>query len=460
VKNLQRLQPDRLAGQITLLILVSIVTFQTIVLVTFHVLDVEGRRHIVDQTDFVSSVILALDAAPVNARETLLYDLAHAVPFANIHRRGVRPPAVEVDDREFNREMQSIRADLWPNADIFATAAPNGSDPGVLAVALRKGGYALLSITQHRKPPRSVWRWLWEPEPGTPFLLTPWALSAILFFMCTTILVLWASDAIVEPLITLARHAEQFQGEGDAHSPLLERGPREVRELTHSINRMHERIRNMIVSRTRVLAAVSHDLKTLITRMSLRSEFIADTDLRAKMLRDINLMNAMLVKNLEHLRAESDKSDYSLIDLDSVLQTVADQFVDTGNKVAYRGDGRRLIHGSLIEMQRVFTNLVENAVHHADEVEISVTRLSSDMLQIDVADNGPGMPDDQKTVAFEPFVRGQPGRTMNNHTGFGLGLSIVRSLVEHHGGTVQLLDRNPNGLIVRLILPLAPNDDR
>jgi signal transduction histidine kinase len=457
---LQRLQPGRLAGQITFLILVSIVTFQTIVLVTFHVLDVEGRRHIVDQTDFVASVILALDAAPVEAREELLADLSRAAPFANIHRRGKRPEAVDVDDREFAREMQHIRADLWPEADVFAAEAPNDGAPGVLAVALRKGGYALVSITQHRKPARSVWRWLWQPEPGTPFLLTPWALSAILFFMCTTILVLWASNAIVAPLITLARHAEQFRGDDDAASPLPETGPLEVRELTRSINRMQERIRAMIAARTRVLAAVSHDLKTLITRMSLRTEFIADADLRAKMLRDINLMNAMLLKNLEHLRAESDKSDYSLIDIDSVLQTVVDQFSDIGHKVAYRGGGRQMIVGSLTDMQRVFANLVENAIHHAGDVEISISEIAPDKLQIDVADNGPGIADDQKAAAFEPFVRGQPGRTMDSHSGFGLGLSIVRSLVEHHGGTVALLDRKPKGLIVRLTLPLATSENR
>jgi signal transduction histidine kinase len=460
VEFLQRLQPDRLAGQITLLILVSIVSFQTIVLVTFHVLDVEGRRHIVDQTDFVASVILALDAAPVEAREQLLSDLSHAVPFANIHRRASRPASVDPDDREFSREIELIRADLWPKAEIFAAVAPGDGGPGVLAVALRKGGYALVSITQHRKPPRSVWRWLWDPEPDMPFLLTPWATSAILFFMCTTILVLWASNGIVAPLITLARHAERFKGEGESESLLPERGPSEVRELTRAINGMQERIRSMIAARTRVLAAVSHDLKTLITRMSLRTEFIADSELRMKMLRDINLMNGMLLKNLEHLRAESDKSDFSPIDLDSVLQTVADQFSDVGHKVVYRSVGRQMMFGSLTEMQRVFVNLVENAIHHADVVEISIGRFAPHELTVDVADNGPGIPDDQKGAAFEPFVRGQPGRTMGNHSGFGLGLSIVRTLVEHHGGSVRLLDRKPNGLIVRLTLPAAAGEDR
>lgn len=457
---MRRLAPDRLAGQITLLILVSIVTFQTIVLVTFHVLDVEGRRHIVDQTDFIASVILALDAAPAEARQGLLSEFAHAAPFANIHLQQEKPRAVSTDNREFRNEIRLIRTDLWPEAEVFAAAPPNEDGAqGVMAVALRKGGYGLISITQHRKPPRSVWRWLWEPEPGTPFLLTPWALSAILFFLSTSVLVLWASNGIVEPLITLARNAEQFPGARNSQGALPERGPSEVRELTRSINRMQERIAAMIVARTRVLAAVSHDLRTIITRLNLRTEFISDADLRTKMLHDVDLMDAMLRKNLQYLRAESDKTDYSLIDLDSVLQTVVDQFTDMNYKVSYAGGGRQMMIGSLTDMQRVFTNLVENAVHHASEVDVRIDESQPGKLQVDVIDDGPGIAEDQKPSVFEPFVRGEPGRTMDSHSGFGLGLSIVRSLVERHGGTVSLLDRKPNGLVVRVTLPRASGDE-
>lgn len=454
---MRRLHPDRLAGQITLLILVAIVLFQTVVLVSFHVLDVEGRRHIVGQTDFVASLILALDAAPPAARQRLLSDFSRAAPFANIHLQNERPTSVDVEDRVFANEIRVIHAGLWPDADVFASSGPGRGAPGVLAVALRKGGYALISISQHRKPPRSVWRWLWQPDPGTPFLLTPWALSAILFFTCTSILVLWALDGIVGPLITLARHAEQFpsEGEGAQDEPLPERGPREVRELTRSINRMQQRIGAMIAARSRVLAAVSHDLRTIITRLTLRSELIADAALRTKMLRDIDLMDAMLHKNLQHLKTESDKSDHSVIDIDSVIQTVADQFSDVGHKVVYRGGGRQMVAGSLTDLQRVFANLVENATHHADEVEISISETDSGDLQIDVADNGLGIPAEEKAAAFEPFVRGEPARRIDNHSGFGLGLSIVRSLVEQHGGDVVLLDRVPHGLIARVTLPRA-----
>lgn len=106
-------------------------------------------------------------------------------------------------------------------------------------------------------------------------------------------------------------------------------------------------------------------------------------------------------------------------------------------------------------MQRVFTNLLENAVNHAKNVEITVTTPGDQIVQIDVAVDGPGIPDDIKSAVFEPFVRGQSGRTIGEGAGFGLGLSIVRTLVESHGGSVEMLDRATGGLTVRIILPLA-----
>ena len=127
---LRRLQPDRLAGQITFLILASIVCFQTVVLIAFHVLDVEGRRHIVDQSDFIASIILAVDAAPVDARQALLDEYARAVPFANLHLLSGRPAVVDVDDREFVNEIRMVQSDLWSGADVIAAAEPTDRSPG------------------------------------------------------------------------------------------------------------------------------------------------------------------------------------------------------------------------------------------------------------------------------------------------------------------------------------------
>lgn len=449
---------NRLAAQITLLILISIVLFQSIMIVLFHVLDVEGRRHIVDQRDFIAGVVLALDVAPVAEREALLAELSRAAPYVNVSILNERPPRVEraQESEDPDNEVLQTIALLWKDADAFEAPDTQNSIDDALAVRLRKGGYALVSIAQHQKPPRSVWRWLWEDEPGEPFILTPWARAAFAFFLFTAIFVYWTSNAIMAPLKTLARHAERFPDDVGDSDELALRGPQEVRELTRSINRMQTRIRTMIAERAHVLAAVSHDLRTIITRLKLKADLISSDDLQRRMLRDIDLMDGMLHKNLQYLRAEKDeRSDRSLIDLDSVLQTVANEFSDLGHDVKYLGGRHEMVFGSLNDLQRIFTNLVENAIHFGEHVEIRIHEPSPDSIQIEVLDDGPGISAEGKASAFKPFVRGQPGRTLAKRGGFGLGLSIAQTLAKNHNGMVSLHDRDPHGLIARVTLPRA-----
>ncbi len=275
------------------------------------------------------------------------------------------------------------------------------------------------------------------------------------FFLCAAILTIWTSNVVVAPLAELARQAEKFPNDSGEREVLVEEGPQEVRDLTRALNRMQDRIYTMIAARSRVLAAISHDLRTIITRLRLRAEFIGDDTLRTKMLHDVDLMDSMLYKNLLYLRDERYRRAHGLVDLDSVLQTVSDQFSDLGHDVSYEGGGRHMVVGSLTDLQRVFNNLVENATTHAKTVVISVEQPSRDVIRVDVADDGPGISAEDKELVVEPFVRGRPARNMNEHGGFGLGLSIVRSLVEEIGGGLQLLDRAPNGLIARVILPRA-----
>ena len=186
--------------------------------------------------------------------------------------------------------------------------------------------------------------------------------------MFTTIFVFWASNAIMAPLNKLAKHAERYSQRRPHWRAIDRTRAARSRELTRSINRMQARICAMIAERAHVLAAVGHDLRTIITRLKLKAEFIANYELRRKMLRDIDLMDAMLYKNLQYLRAEEDgKTDHALVDLDSVLQTVANEFCDLGHNVKFLGGGHQLILGSLSDLQRVFTNLVENAIHFGEE---------------------------------------------------------------------------------------------
>jgi signal transduction histidine kinase len=216
---------------------------------------------------------------------------------------------------------------------------------------------------------------------------------------------------------------------------------------------MHERIARLMSDRTKMLAAISHDLRTPITRLRLRAEFIEDEGNRKRMLIDLDQMRSMLESVLSLLRNDRKIEAVTLVDIASTLQLVADQFGDMGHIVHYEGPLSATAVARPDDLHRGVTNLVENAVRFGAEVTIRLD-ISGTKLVIDVEDDGPGISDARKQEMLEPFVRGDDARTMDESTGFGLGLSIARAIALAHGGELSLHDRAPHGLIVRMQLPV------
>jgi signal transduction histidine kinase len=285
-----------------------------------------------------------------------------------------------------------------------------------------------------------------------PFWSGPWMTTLLFAVISVTLLGLWAARALTAPLSAFAKAAESFSLNGAA-APLPERGPEEIRSVAKALNRMRERITTLIDDRTRMLAAISHDLRTPITRMRLRSEFIEDDAQRGRMLRDLDQMRSMLESVLSFLRNDRKLESMTLVDVASTLQLVADQFADIGHRVAYDGPEHAMATVRPDDLYRSITNLVENAVRFGAEATIRLT-VAPDTITIDVEDDGPGISDERKNVMLEPFVRGDDARNMDEAAGFGLGLSIARAIVLAHGGELSLNDRQPHGLIVRIELPV------
>jgi signal transduction histidine kinase len=216
---------------------------------------------------------------------------------------------------------------------------------------------------------------------------------------------------------------------------------------------MRERITTLIDDRTRMLAAISHDLRTPITRMRLRSEFIEDHVHRSHMLGDLDQMRSMLESVLSFLRNDRKFESMTLVDIATTLQLVTDQFADMGHKAVYDGPQHAVVTARPDDLHRSITNLVENAVRFGAEATIRLS-VSPNTVTIDVEDDGPGISDARKQAMLEPFVRGDDARNMDETAGFGLGLSIARAIVLAHGGELSLNDRQPHGLIVRIELPV------
>jgi signal transduction histidine kinase len=283
-----------------------------------------------------------------------------------------------------------------------------------------------------------------------PFISGLWTSTLLFLFVSITLLAVWAGSALSSPLSAFARAAESFSLNRSS-APLPETGPEEIRAAAKALNRMRDRTTMLMNDRTRMLAAISHDLRTPITRLRLRSEYIEDEAQRAQTLRDLDQMQSMLESVLSLLRGGS-AGNPTLVDAAALLQMICEQFSDCGHAVTYEGPDRVVLMMRPEEIIRAVTNLVENAVRFGTVVTVRLA-VSSDQASIEVSDNGPGIPDERKSAMLEPFVRGEEARTMDEASGFGLGLSIAQAVVHAHGGTLSLHDNDSHGLLTRIVIP-------
>ncbi|MGE9009988.1 ATP-binding protein [Leptospira interrogans] len=434
MKLLSFLNLRGISGQIAALVIVSIAALHLIITAGFWL-------HRPDQPDpsfdrghgQLASAVQLLGAAPASERPRLSGDIARAFPQLGIQ---ILPPGVTPGAREPEGNLRGLQRRLGRDYRIFAL--PPDGDVRRIGVALPDGAMvsANLMPDQHRPP----------------FLGGPWMMTLLFAVISVTLLGLWAARALTAPLSSFAKAAESFSLNGAA-APLPERGPEEIRAVARALNRMRARITGLIDDRTKMLAAISHDLRTPITRMRLRSEFIEDETHRSRMLCDLDQMRSMLESVLSFLRNDCRLESMTLADVASTLQLITDQFGDIGRKVAYDGPAHAMATVRPDDLHRSVTNLVENAVQFGAEAIIRL-RVSGDQITIDVEDDGPGISDAQKQNMLEPFVRGDDARNMDEAAGFGLGLSIANAIVLAHGGTLSLHDREPRGLVVRIQLPV------
>jgi len=417
--------PRSIAMQMGLLLLACVCLFNIAVTVIINLAEpLSGPPH-PPRSDVSLIAITALDAVAASERPAVLASLNAALPELRASPEGVKGAPRSAPDLEF------LRAQL--PAGVAVEALESGGHL-VLSATLRDGGH--VSLFELSPPPR----------------LSRIAAMTIGFVaICLFVFSLWAARSLTRPLRRFAEAAESF-GLDSEPAPLAETGPEEVRKATRAFNRMQRRISEMAAQRLRTLAAVSHDLRTPITRLRLRAEFVSETDLRRKLLRDLDQMEAMVESCLSYLRggAQRDCVDFDLV---SLLQTIVDQFVDMGADVHFDGSGHVVLQGGPEDLERAFSNLVDNAVKYADSAEVSL-RESGGVAIIEVSDRGAGIPEQRRAAMLEPFERGVAENARKVRPGFGLGLAISRAIVEAHGGRLELDARAGGGLVARVILPI------
>lgn len=256
---------------------------------------------------------------------------------------------------------------------------------------------------------------------------------------------------LTRPIGKMAAAVRALQPESEA-APIPEAGPREVRELGHAFNDMQRRIKQLMGERTRALAAVSHDLRTPLTRLKLRLEDV-NPPTAAAMSADIEEVEQMIDATLSYLRGEKNEEEVRPIDLAALLETLATDALDRGLDVNVSGPRSLVISGRRMGLKRAFSNLIQNAVKYGVRARVEVSAVS-EKAQVHIDDDGPGIPDGMLAAVLEPFVRLEDSRSRETG-GAGLGLAIAKANVEADGGTLSLSNRPEGGLRVIVELPAA-----
>ena len=289
---------------------------------------------------------------------------------------------------------------------------------------------------------------------GEPFAW-PWRLLLTLAVLLISViaLTLLAVRWLTRPLAVLAAAADEL-GHDMHRPPLPEDGPAEVRRAAIAFNTMQARLATHLDERERMLAAVSHDLRTPITRLRLRAELIQDEALRAKFSRDLAEMEAMTGATLDFLRGAGVDEPLQPVDIMALLESLQADMEEAGHVVLLHGQLQAPYLARPLALKRLLANLLENAIKYGKRTTVSVEDKDA-QVQIVIADEGPGIPADQLDQVFEPFYRIEGSRSRDTG-GVGLGLSLARDIARAHGGDIVLRNRPGGGLEVILTLPRRP----
>lgn len=272
----------------------------------------------------------------------------------------------------------------------------------------------------------------------------------MLFLLCMVVLAYVVARMSTRPLKQLAQAAKDL-GNDINHPPLKLGGASEIRQASAAFNAMQARIRQYIFQRTQMLAAITHDLQTPLTRLRLRLEKVGDPELQQRLVGDLSAMQQMVKEGLDLARSMDNTETSQLMDLDSLLGSVCCDATDAGQQVEVRGHASGPLMGRPLALRRALVNLIDNAVKYGQRAVITVDSTAG-LVRIRVRDFGPGIAPDELARVFEPFYRIETSRSRESG-GTGLGLTIARNIAEQHGGSITLANHPDGGLEVTLVLP-------
>lgn len=431
---------DTLVARLILVSLLGITLVHIVSLWTYeHALDQElTLAHETRLAERLISIKRSVNFVPEAQREALAHDFSSGPVNAHWSKtRGAAPggPGAETWHGLTSR-LRELAPELGPDDVLVGTS----TDAHVALLSIRLPDNSWLNVSLFAATPSAGGRH------GT---LLSTSLMAIGVVLTSLLIASW----LTRPLRNMAQAVTDLSPD-NPRSEVPERGPQEVRQLAAAFNEMRRRLAGLISRRTRSLAAVSHDLRTPLTRLKLRLNDVDQPELQQAMSSDIAEMEQMIEATLSYLRGNETSEPQRALDLGALLQTIIDDAKDAGHDAVLITDGPIVVHARHIALKRALSNLVSNALRFGSRVSVSIDAAGEE-VSVRIDDDGPGIPQDRIDVVVEPFVRLEESR--NSETGgVGLGLTIAKANIEADGGSLTLRNRAEGGLSAIVLLPARP----
>ncbi|WP_160012572.1 ATP-binding protein [Rhizobium sp. 18055] len=416
----------------------------------------------------------------------LLAEHARRDDFAHVRLERVVDSVADMVER-FNHDPERTQSLLSDNRILGARAAPEGwigfqPDPTLAMLLEKRLGIAANARAMPMSPEQCFPNfdlanraagvtditlpecWFVEFKDGSglerrvavdlmPFRIPPSSifdpLSIILIVVVGTVLSLIVARLATTPLRSLAEAAKAFSVTIDPE-PIPEEGPREVRAALRTFNLMQSRVRAGFQERTQILAAITHDLQTPLTRLRLRLEQVGDDRLRERLIGDLGVTQKFVRDGLEFARSSESREPWSIVDLDSILSSIAEDAAEFGANVQFVSGCAAEIRVKPNALTRCLMNLVDNAVKYAGDAELSCHRAGGKLI-ISVRDHGPGLPEDALPRVMLPFQRHDMNQ-LQPTSGSGLGLAIAAAQARTFGALLRLRVHEFGGLVAEILI--------
>ena len=392
--------------------------------------------------------------------------------FVNINKGEV--PLVAMDENQFTKSVTDAIGDELERAAPFlhdfkvAFVLPQDlivSDDGLRAQDLPKEWVETTLLLKPRPAPVLViqaastpgdWLYLAATMPDPYFLdnaspitsdLAALQLLVLIVVVMVTVLIV---KALIKPLNRIAEAADAFVVRNADHDRLPEAGSKELRRTAQAFNAMQARIQNYIVDRENLFVGISHNLKTPIMRLKLRTEMLDDETIRAEFHEDLDDLDLMVKSALQKVRDSDIHENRDPVKLDNLLVRLSKRPIYPDSKICLSLEPC-VVSGRRLALSRAFANLIDNAVLYGQNAQVNLV-VENQQGVVTIRDFGPGIAPDFIGRAFEPRVRLAHGQQRNS-SGSGLGLGIARSIILAHGGTISLSNHPDGGLVVRVSLP-------